>query len=327
MISVIIPFYNSDKTLKECLDSVFNNKFGDFEVITVSDKSTDGSIDIAKNYNCKIIELDDNKGPAFARNTGANFASGNILFFLDSDCVIKNDALFNVDKTFRDKEINVLQGVYNHKPNYKSISTQYQQSFYCYFAWHEYLIYTDNLISMCFAIKKKIFIECEGFNTNILNATAEDDELGYTLAKKGHKILILRELIADHRVEYNISKFIKRNFRMYSDIMKTFIRNKTYINKINQKNYSNVLIRIPILGLIIFTLLMSFFFQNNAIVFIFLSLNIIFLFLHLGFINFIKKTKGTLKSYRIIPICYLDTFLMILGSIYGIIGYSLGKKY
>ena len=114
---------------------------------------------------------------------------------------------------------------------------------------------------------------------------------------------------------------------MYADIMKTFIRNKTYINKINQKNYSNVLMRIPILGLIIFTILMSIFFQNSTIVYIFLSLNIIFLLLHLRFINFIKKTKGPLKSYRIIPICYLDTFLMILGSIYGLIDYSLGKKY
>ena len=327
MISVIIPFYNSDKTLKECLDSVFNNKFDDFEVIAVSDKSTDSSIDIAKNYNCKIIELEENNGPAFARNTGANSASGDILLFLDSDCVVKNDALINIDKIFKNKEINVIQGVYSHKPNYKSISTQYQQSFYCYFAWHEYLSYTDNLISMCFAIKKKIFFECNGFNTNIKNATAEDDEFGYTLAEKGHKILILRELTVDHRVEYNISKFITRNFRMYADIMKTFIRNKTYINKINQKNYSNVLMRIPILGLIIFTLLMSIFFQNSTIIYIFLSLNIIFLLLHLGFINFIKKTKGRLKSCRIIPICYLDTFLMILGSIYGLIDYSLGKKY
>ena len=327
MISVIIPFYNSDKTLKECLDSVFNNKLNDFEVIAVSDKSIDNSISIAKNYNCKIIELEENKGPAFARNTGANSASGDILFFLDADCVVKNDALINIDKIFKNKEINVIQGVYSHKPNYKSIPTQYQQSFYCYFAWHEYLNYTDNLISMCFAIKKKTFIECEGFNTKIKNATAEDDEFGYTLTENGHKILILRELTVEHRVEYSISKFITRNFRMYVDVMKTFIRNKTYVNKINQKNYSNVLMRIPILGLIIFTLFVSIFFQNITIIYIFLTLNIIFLLLHLGFINFIKKTKGSLKSCKIIPICYLDTFLMILGSIYGLIDYSLGKKY
>lgn len=327
MISVIIPFYNSSQTLKECLESVFDNKFDNFEVIAVSDKSTDNSIEIAKNYDCKIIELDENKGPAFARNTGANAASGNILFFLDSDCVVKKNALFNIDKIFKNEETNVIQGIYSHEPNYKSVSTQYQQSFYNYFAWQKELSHTDNLISMCFAIKKNIFIECKGFNTNIKNATAEDDEFGYTLTNNGYKILILRELNVDHRVEYNLTKFISRNFRMYVDIMKTFIRNKTYVNKMKQKNYSNILIRIPILGLIILTLLMSFFTQNNMIIYIFLILNIIFLSLHLGFIKFIKKTKGSLKSCKIIPICYLDAFLMILGTIYGFIEYSLGKKY
>ena len=327
MISVIIPFYNSSETLKECLDSVFNNKFNNFEVIAVSDKSTDSSIEIAKNYNCKIIELEENKGPAFARNAGANSALGDTLLFLDSDCVIKNDALILIDRIFKEQKINVIQGVYSHKPDYKSICTQYQQSFYCYFSWHEQLRYTNNLISMCFAIKKDTFIKCEGFNTSIKNATAEDDEFGYTLAENGNKILILRELTVDHRVEYNISKFITRNFKMYVDMMKTFIRKKTYINKMNSKNYSNVLLRIPILGMIIFTLFVSIFFPNSIILYIFFILNIIFLILHLRFINFIKMSKGLLKSYKIIPICYLDAFLMLLGSIYGLVNYSLGKKY
>ena len=101
MISLIIPFFNSDQTIKECLDSVFNNKFKDYEVITVSDKSTDNSLNIVRNYNCKIIELNENRGPAFARNTGANSASGDVLFFLDSDCILKNDALNNINTIFR----------------------------------------------------------------------------------------------------------------------------------------------------------------------------------------------------------------------------------
>ena len=84
MISVIIPFYNSEQTLKKCLDSVFSNKFEKFEVIAVSDCSEDNSLSIAKNYNCKIIELKENKGPGFARNIGANSASGDILLFIDS---------------------------------------------------------------------------------------------------------------------------------------------------------------------------------------------------------------------------------------------------
>ena len=327
MISIIIPSYNSASTIKDCLDGIFSNKFKNFEVIVVSDKSTDDSTDIAKNYNCKIIELEENKGPAFARNTGANSASGDILLFLDSDCIVKNDALMNVDEIFKNKKANVVQGVYSHKPNYKSINTQYQQSFYCYYTWQENLDYTDSLTSMYFALKKETFIESEGFNINIKYATAEDEEFGYALINKGYKISISRKLSVEHKVNYTLLKFIKRNFKAYIDTVRMHLRNKSYTTKAKQKNYSNTLIGIPIIGLIMLTLLLIVFYPSNINFYIFFTLNIIFLCLHFKFINFVKKTKGALKAFRIIPICYLDTFLMLLGTLYGSIIYFLGKKY
>jgi glycosyltransferase involved in cell wall biosynthesis len=327
VISVIIPSYNSGQTLTECLDAIFSNKFENFEVIIVSDKSTDNSIDIAKNYNCKIIELKENKGPAFARNTGAKSASGDILLFLDSDCIVKNDALINIDEIFKNKKANVVQGVYSHKPNYKSINTQYQQSFYCYYTWQENLDYTDSLTSMYFALKKETFIESEGFNINIKYATAEDEEFGYSLINRGYKISILKKLSVEHKVNYTLLQFIKRNFKAYIDTVRMHLRNKSYTTKAKQKNYSNTLMGIPILGLIIMTLLIIIFYPNDINYYIFLTLNIIFLFLHFKFFNFVKKTKGSLKAFKIIPICYLDTFLMLLSIPYGSILYFIGRKY
>ena len=91
-ISIIIPVYNASLTLKECLDAIFNSHFKNFEVIVVSDNSPDNSVKLAKEYRCKVIELSENKGPAFARNIGAQAAEGDVLLFLDSDVVIKNDA-------------------------------------------------------------------------------------------------------------------------------------------------------------------------------------------------------------------------------------------
>ena len=327
MISIIIPSYNSGQTLGECLNAIFDNKFENFEVILVSDKSTDNSINIAKNYNCKIIELKENKGPAYARNTGADSASGDILLFLDSDCIVKNDALMNIDEIFKNKKANVVQGVYSHEPNYKNINTQYLQSYYCYYTWQENLNYTDSLTSMYFALKKETFIECEGFNINIKDATAEDEEFGYALINKGYKISISRELNAEHKIDYTLLKFIKRNFKAYIDTVRMHLRNKSYIKKAKQTNYSNTLMGIPILGLIMMTLLIIIFYPNNINYYIFLTLNIIFLFLHFGFFNFVKKTKGSLKAFRIIPICYLDTLLMLLSIFYGSILYFMGRKY
>ena len=56
-ISIIIPVYNSSLTLKECLNAIFNSNFKNFEVIVVSDKSPDDSVNIAKKYSAKILTL------------------------------------------------------------------------------------------------------------------------------------------------------------------------------------------------------------------------------------------------------------------------------
>jgi len=328
MISVVIPVHNSNQTLRECLDAIFSNKFEDFEVIVVDDKSTDNSVEIIKNYKCKSIKLDENKGPAFARNTGANSATGDILLFIDSDVIIKSDALINVNQLFKDNRETIFQGIYTHDTNYKNISTQYQQSFYSYYTWNPKDKYTNILTSCYFAIAKKKFFECEGFNTKIKRATAEDEEFGYKLVDKGYKIFISRELSAQHKVNYTLPIFIKRNFIMYIDTAQMYLRNLTYVKKrVKQNRYFNPLMALGILGLIILLFPIMFFYPNIVNLNIFFTLNFIFLLFHLRFINFIKNEKGSLIACKIILICYLDTLLMLLGTFYGSIIYFLGRKY
>ena len=92
-ISIVIPVYNSSLTLKECLASIFSSSFKNYEVIVVSDNSTDDSVKIASEFNINIIELRQNKGPGNARNEGAKIAQGDILLFIDSDVIINKDSL------------------------------------------------------------------------------------------------------------------------------------------------------------------------------------------------------------------------------------------
>ena len=118
-ISIIIPVYNSSLTLNECLNSIFSSDYKNYEVIIVSDRSTDNSIAIAKEYKTKIIELSQNKGPALARNKGSESADGEILLFLDSDVIINKDSLNLIIDKFKIDDVNAIQGIYSHMPNYK----------------------------------------------------------------------------------------------------------------------------------------------------------------------------------------------------------------
>lgn len=92
-VSVIIPNYNYERTLGACLDAVFAQTYPPHEVIVVDDGSTDSSPALARSYPCTVLESAGNGGPATARNLGAAAATGDVLFFLDSDIAPCPDAL------------------------------------------------------------------------------------------------------------------------------------------------------------------------------------------------------------------------------------------
>lgn len=96
-ISVIIPIYNTEKYLQECLDSVINQSFADIEIICINDGSTDSSLSILESYAQKDERIkvlsQSNKGQAVARNIGLDLAKGEYIFFLDSDDYLHKDAL------------------------------------------------------------------------------------------------------------------------------------------------------------------------------------------------------------------------------------------
>ena len=99
-VSIIIPMYNMDKYVAECLDSLLCQTFQDFEVIVVDDCSTDKSRDVVRNYlsrfnnRLRLIESEKNSGGcAVPRNIGMSYSSGKYLFFLDRDDMIIKTAL------------------------------------------------------------------------------------------------------------------------------------------------------------------------------------------------------------------------------------------
>ena len=97
LVSIIIPVYNVEKYLDECILSVLNQKYRNFEVILINDGSTDGSLDICKKYEkidnrVKVISVE-NGGISKSRNLGVNNAVGEYIYFLDSDDYIGENFL------------------------------------------------------------------------------------------------------------------------------------------------------------------------------------------------------------------------------------------
>lgn len=96
-VSVILPVYNVEKYLKQCMDSIVNQTLKDIEIICVDDGSTDASLSILKEYEkeddrVKVI-CQQNAGAGAARNNGLSIATGEYLSFLDSDDFFSLDML------------------------------------------------------------------------------------------------------------------------------------------------------------------------------------------------------------------------------------------
>ena len=98
-VSIIIPSYNSEKFIGNCLDSIFSQTHDDLEVVLVDDYSTDHSYDIMRSYEkrephrLKLVRNPENKGAAGSRNVGLDIADGKYIGFVDSDDYIDLDVI------------------------------------------------------------------------------------------------------------------------------------------------------------------------------------------------------------------------------------------
>lgn len=105
-VSIIIPAYNAERTIKRCLDSILLQSYTDFEALVVNNNSTDKTSEILKQYSLKdsrIISLfEQNKGVGYARNNALDHAKGDLVTFIDSDDY--------VDANFLDVLVNQLKG-------------------------------------------------------------------------------------------------------------------------------------------------------------------------------------------------------------------------
>lgn len=105
-VSVVVPFYNAEKTLEKCIQSLFDLNDAEVEIIVVDNASTDNSLKIAKGFEAKAgnkkyqVLSESKQGREYARNAGAQAASGDILAFTDSDCVINKEWTLQLKKGF-----------------------------------------------------------------------------------------------------------------------------------------------------------------------------------------------------------------------------------
>lgn len=146
-ISVIVPAYNCEAALEECLGALLAQDYpaDQYEVIAVDNNSTDASADIIRLHSRVRLLREPKQGAYAARNRGLREAKGEILAFTDSDCVPRPDWLSRIDRVMRDPHLQIvigrvapgessrvldLLGAYEHHKDRYVFATQAPEKYY-----------------------------------------------------------------------------------------------------------------------------------------------------------------------------------------------------
>lgn len=112
LVSVLVPVYNVEKYLDECIDSIESQTYKNLEVIFVNDGSTDSSLDILnrRKHNNYVVISQQNSGSASARNTCMHYAKGEFLTFLDSDDMLLPGAIADMVEAALNNNADIVRG-------------------------------------------------------------------------------------------------------------------------------------------------------------------------------------------------------------------------
>ena len=209
-ISVIIPNYNGSSTIGKCLETVFSSEYDNFEVLAVDDCSTDNSVEIIKSFPCRLIALDKNSGASKARNAGAKEGSGEIFFFIDSDCIVQKDTLSSVNGAFGRDRDKIIGGTYTKIPYDNNFFSAFQSIFINYSETKKEA--PDYIATHAMAIDPALFKKVGGFSEDFL-PILEDVEFSHRLHRLGIKLIMHPEILVQHIFNFTLIKSLRNAFR------------------------------------------------------------------------------------------------------------------
>ena len=216
MVSVIIPCYNSKKTIQRTLHSVAQQVYKDYEVVIVDDGSVDDTNTVVKDF---FNDLDikyqyiyqENSGPSSARNNGVSHARGKYVAFLDSDDTWHKDKLSIQMTIIEEKQLNFLGSTYQYDEfNYNQKLDIVLNKFNFY-----QLLIKTRFSTPGVVMKKDFFIELGGFDEEM--KYAEDNDLWLRAAYKVNYLYMVSEpkLIRLHKNAYGNTGLSADMFAMY----------------------------------------------------------------------------------------------------------------
>lgn len=319
-VSIIVPAYNAQATLGECLTACLAQRYPVEEIIVVDDGSTDSTEMIARDFDVTYIHQK-NAGPAAARNLGARTATGDIIVLTDSDCIPEPNWIEELMNGFDDDSVVAVGGTYGianpESPLARLIHAEIMMR-------HENFGDTvDFLGSFNVAYRRDTFLELGGFDEDFRTASGEDNDLAYRIQDAGGVMRFVPTAVVNHYHPDQLLPYLR------TQMNHGFWRTKLYAKHPNRKGgdqyagkldfmgppFSLLAIAIPCLCIAV-TLSTP----NVPLLVILLSLVFPVAYLNMVILSMSDSTNetGWFESYGIALIFFLRDIFRCLGLIRGV---------
>lgn len=321
IVSIVIPAFNAGrsipKAIQGCLDQDYPKE--NLEIIVVDDGSTDDTRKIVQAYPVIYI-AQRNQGPAKARNTGWIQAKGDIICFIDSDCIPERNLISKLTENYTSDEIGAVGGSYGIA-NIQSLLAD---------CIHREIVYRHSrmlqnvqaLGSYNLSVRKSVLEEIGGFNEEYKMASGEDNDLSYRILKKHYLLIFDKDAIVFHYHPDKLVKYLKSQFWHGYWRVKLY---REHPDMVKGDDYSNLwdYIQPPLFLSILILFPFSFY---PTVRFILMGLLFFGVLLQLPLCVTVIKTTKQLKYTEMIIITFLRNFARGLGLLLGIINFIIIKK-
>lgn len=325
-ISIVIPVYNGERTLSECLTWVFRSDFEPFEVVLVDDGSTDRSRTIASTFPCRIVSTSGRVGPAKARNAGAREARGDILFFIDSDVMLRPDGLERLAEAFETGEIDAVCGVQTAEMRHHNLASQYKN---LWMRW-TYLRQTGQVplfYTTAAAIRRDVFERVGGFDEGYETPDVEDTAFGQRLARDGFRVRVLAPLEVEHVKHYSLWGMLKTDFMRSVSLTRLKLRHPTDLGDNNTSVPTSYIASVGVLGVAVLLGALGLWLESAPVLLLAGATTVVSVALNAEFLRTIHAVDGVGRAVASVPVLAAELFVVGAGTAVGMLGYALGKRY
>lgn len=323
-ISIIIPNHNGEATLKSCLEAAFASGYPKFEVIVVDDCSKDRSTAIIEQFPCRLIRLENHSGASKARNIGAENSKGEVLFFIDADCVLnKNTLAIAGNIAEKTDPRTVLGGTYTPLPfdgNFFSIF----QSVFIHYSETKHARNPDYIATHAMIISTETFRKSGGFAENFL-PILEDVEFSHRLRRMGFTLEMHPAILVRHIFNYSLARSFQNAIRKSRYWTAYSLKNNDLLA---DSGTASVELKTNVVSMVLFCLLFILWGTTKSSLYGYAILPVFGgnILINRRLLQAFFKTKGLF--FGILASCYYTTLYPLavgVGAALGAIGYVTGK--